>query len=76
MNKAKIGHQNDCFRLLKDTDNLKKGKNFESFGGLVCGVVTKIEGKETVIRFDDKNWFKIIERKKFTINKNFLPYEP
>ena len=73
MSKLKPGHNNDSFRLLKDTDNLKKGRVFSSFGGLVFGVVAKINGKEEAISFQDKNWFKLVERRKFVIDENFFP---
>lgn len=73
MSKLKYGHNNDSFRLLKDTDDLKKGKIFSSFGGLVFGIITKINGKEEAINFQDTSWFKMVKRKKFVINENFFP---
>lgn len=55
----------DRFQLLKDieTDNgkLRKGKKFDSFGGLVCAVDMKIDGKTKSIRFDDKEYFKLVK---------------
>lgn len=55
----------DRFQLLKDieTDNgkLKKGKKFDSFNGLVCAVDVKVDGKTKSIRFDDKEYFKLVK---------------
>jgi hypothetical protein len=49
------------FVLLKDIGKLKKGKKFESFDGIVSAVVVDIDDdKEQTIRFDDKEWFKIL----------------
>jgi len=55
----------DRFQLLKDveTDNgkLKKGKKFDSFGGLVCAIDVEVDGKRKSIRFDDKEYFKSVK---------------
>ena len=48
----------DKFTLLKDIGNLRKGKKFDSFGGLVSAINVIVDGKEKTIRFDDKEWFK------------------
>jgi hypothetical protein len=54
----------DNFVLLKDIGELKKGKKFESFGGLVSAVVVDMgDSKEQTIRFDNKEWFKLIKKK-------------
>ena len=63
--KVIIGHKNDTFRLLKDTDELKKGKYFESFGGLVFGIATKVDGVEIKINFSDKQYFKLKNGRKY-----------
>lgn len=44
------------FKLLKDFDIWEKGKVFDCFDGIVCGVA----GENESIRFDDKEWFKMI----------------
>jgi hypothetical protein len=49
----------DKFKLLKPFGKHKKGKIFESFGGLVCGI-TDNKTNQT-IRFDDKNYFTLIK---------------
>lgn len=48
----------DKFTLLKDIGNLRKGKKFDSFGGLVSAVIVMVDGKEKTIRFDNKEFFK------------------
>jgi hypothetical protein len=48
----------DKFKLLKPFGKNKKGKVFDSFGGLVCGITCNETG--TKIRFDDKEYFKLI----------------
>jgi hypothetical protein len=54
----------DNFVLLKDVGKFKKGKKFESFGGLVSAVVVDMDnGKEQIIRFDDKEWFEQFKKK-------------
>lgn len=51
---------NDKFVLLKSVGKFKKGKIFESFGGIVCGVVVELaNGEEKTIKFYDSTWFKI-----------------
>lgn len=55
----------DRFQLLLDVETddgkLKKGKKFDSFGGLVCGVTVKVDGKNKTMRFDDKEYFKLVK---------------
>jgi len=65
MNKIIPAHRNDEFRLIKNTDTLRKGHIFQSFGGLVFGIVAQIEGNEKALNFNDKNWFKIKKTKTF-----------
>jgi hypothetical protein len=45
----------DGFVLLKPIGHFKKGKVFESFGGLVSGVAV---GEGTQIKFSDPEWFR------------------
>lgn len=49
----------DKFILLKKVGKHKKGKIFESFGGLVSGIVVEIDGKDETIRFDNTEYFKL-----------------
>lgn len=43
------------FTLIKDYKELKKGKVFDSFNGLVSGIDD--------IRFDDSNYFRVVKPK-------------
>jgi hypothetical protein len=53
-------NEQDKFILLQDIGKFKKGKTFDSFGGLVSGVVVDLgDGKEKTIKFYDKDWFKL-----------------
>ena len=54
----------DYFRLIKSTDTLKKGKQFNCFGGLVSGIVTVIDSNEVTLKFSNKEYFKYFEKKK------------
>jgi hypothetical protein len=50
----------DKFVLIKSVGNLKKGKTFDSFGGLVSAIDIQLEdGTEKTIRFDDTEYFKL-----------------
>lgn len=48
------------FELLKNVGNLKKGKKFEAFGGLVSGLTVNQNGKLISLSFLDKKYFKPI----------------
>jgi hypothetical protein len=51
----------DEFKLIKPFGKYKKGKVFESFGGLVCGISCDLTNKK--INFDNKSFFKLIQKK-------------
>jgi hypothetical protein len=53
----------DRFVLLKPIGHFKKGKVFESFGGLVSGVVVEMEEGEVQINFSDPEWFSLKKTK-------------
>jgi hypothetical protein len=48
----------DKFKLLKPFGEHKKGKVFESFGGLVKGISCNVTNQK--INFDNKEFFKLI----------------
>lgn len=48
----------DKFRLLKDFGDYKKGKTFDSFGGLVMGICDEKTNQK--INFDNKDYFKLV----------------
>lgn len=51
----------DKFKLIKEFGSHKKGKIFESFGGLVRGITcTKTNHK---VNFDNKEYFKLVRNK-------------
>lgn len=51
----------DKFKLIKPFGDYKKGKIFDSFGGLVTGICCeKINQK---INFDNNEYFKIVNKK-------------
>lgn len=52
------------FRLLKDTDKVKKNKKFDCYNGLVSGVVLTINGKQEKINFTNKEYFKMVIQKR------------
>ena len=52
------------FKLLKPFGKYKKGKIFDSFGGLVKGV--SCDNTNQKINFDNKEFFKLIQK---TCNK-------
>jgi hypothetical protein len=48
------------FVLLQDVGEYKKGKVFDSFGGLVSGVVAVLSNnEEKKLLFYDSEWFKL-----------------
>ena len=48
------------FILLQDVGEYKKGKVFDSFGGLVSGVVVGLNNnEEKKLLFYDSEWFKL-----------------
>ena len=49
----------DRFKLLKKVGKYKKGKIFESYGGLVRGIITP--ETEEPINFDNKEFFKLVK---------------
>lgn len=58
-NNLNEGKEDGVFILIKDIGKLKKGKKFDSFGGLVSAVVVEVDDKNKTIRFDDKEYFKL-----------------
>jgi hypothetical protein len=48
----------DRFKLIKAIDNIKVGSIFNSFNGLVYGIVLK---DDTKLNFNNKEYFKLIK---------------
>jgi len=62
---------NSIFILQQDIGNLKKGRKFDSFGGIVSGITIEIEKEEKQISFANKKYFKLQKLKpKFRIGYN------
>jgi hypothetical protein len=45
------------FKLIKPIGEFKKGKTFDSYDGLVMGIVIEVDGKKTTLNFNDTNYF-------------------
>lgn len=54
---------NDIFILQQDIGNLKKGRKFDAYGGLVSGMNVEVDKEIKKISFANKQYFKLQKSK-------------